>query len=221
MKSCISRNVRGEFSTGKNPQFYYVTDRRQLTGISLDSCIRRSLRWGVHFIQIREKDLSDRNLFEQVRRAVSLARGTTSRILVNGRADIALAAGAHGVHLPSTGLRVSDVRSWLPGNFLIGISAHTEKELRQARDEGADYVLLGHVFPTPSKSGMGNPVGLEFLAKACTDFPVPIIALGGINAVRVAPVIQSGAAGIAGISLFQIKKEFDALRKLYPAKPCF
>ena len=220
MKSCISRNIPEEFFTGNGPRFYYVTDRGQLAGISLESCIRRALRWGVDYVQIREKDLPDRPLYERVRRAVDLARGTKSRILVNGRADIALAAGAHGVHLPSTGIRIPDVKPWLPDHFVIGISAHTEEEIKRACDEGADYVLLGHVFPTSSKSGMGSPVGLDFLRKACAGFPVPIFALGGINALRVAPVLETGTAGVAGISLFQIKKEFEALRKLYPSRMC-
>ncbi len=221
MKSCISRNIPEGFSTGEGPQFYYITDRRRLTGISLESCIRRALKWGVDFIQIREKDLSDRILFEQIKRAVGLALGTRSRILVNGRADVALAAGAHGVHLPSAGLRACDIRPWLPDNFLIGISTHTEEELKRTCGGGYDYVLLGHIFPTSSKSGMGDPVGIEFLGKVCADFRVPIVALGGINAARVAPVLQTGAAGVAGIGLFQKKEEFDALRKLYPSRMHF
>jgi thiamine-phosphate pyrophosphorylase len=219
MKSRISRNTPKAFSTSRRPFFYYITNRRQLTGPAFEACIRRVLRWGVDCIQVREKDLSDRILFEKVRHVVDLARGTDCKILVNGRADIAMAAGAHGVHLPSTGLRPPDIRSWLPGDFLIGISVHTDEEIRRACDEGADYLLLGHVFPTPSKSGLGKPVGLEFLKKVCGTASLPVFALGGIHADKIGPAVEAGATGVAGISLFQNKEEFAALKNAYPFGP--
>lgn len=212
MKSHISRNFQKAFSTGNRPLFYYITDRSRLGGMSLEACILRALKWGVNFIQIREKDLSDRTLFEHVQHIVSLVKGTKCKILVNGRADIALAAGAHGVHLPSAGLRTADLRPWLSDRFLIGKSVHTEKEIRSAYKEGVDYVLLGHIFPTPSKSGLGEPVGLEFLKKACAKFPIPIFALGGIDTNCIQSVLESGAVGVAGIRLFQNNAEMDALK---------
>ena len=157
MKSLISRNSQRVFFTGTKFLFYYITDSRRLSGIPFDTCIRRVLQWGVDFIQVREKYLSDKDLYERVRQIIALAQGTECRILVNGRADIAIAAGAHGVHLPSTGLRISDIRSWLPEDFLVGISTHTEEEIDQAVKEQADYALLGHIFPTASKTGFGVP----------------------------------------------------------------
>ncbi len=217
MKSRTSRNSRKAFFTGnRRPLFYYVTDRRQLAGTSLDGCIRRALEWGVDFIQIREKDLPDSGLYEQVRRAVALAHKTACVIVVNGRADIAMAAGARGVHLPSTGLRAPDIRPWLPDDFLIGVSAHTVEEIRQVGAEGADYAFLGHLFPTPSKSGLGDPVGLQCLEKVCAEAPIPVFGLGGIHAGRIAAVVDAGAVGVAGISLFQGKGAFEALEKRYP-----
>jgi len=198
------------------PQFYYITDRRKLSGISFDACICRALQWGVNYIQIREKDMTDKALFDTVRRVVIFARGTKCSILVNGRADIALAAGAHGVHLPSSGLNPADIRGWVPGDFLIGVSVHTENEIRSASDSDADYVLQGHLFPTASKSGLGEPVGLEYLKKVCSSTTIPILGLGGIKANRVASVLEAGADGIAGISLFQEEREFEALKRLYP-----
>jgi thiamine-phosphate pyrophosphorylase len=212
MKLHISRNIQKAFSTGNRPLFYYITDRSQLSGMSLEACICRALKWGVQFIQVREKDLSDQILFEKVKRIVALAKGTKCKILVNDRADIALAAGAHGIHLPSTGFRATDLRPWLPDHFLIGKSVHTEKEIQSAYKEGADYLLLGHIFPTPSKSGLGKPVGLEFLKKVCTRFPIPIFALGGINTNRIQSILESGAVGVAGIRLFQKNAEMDALK---------
>jgi thiamine-phosphate pyrophosphorylase len=171
--------------------------------MSLNACIRRALDWGVDFIQIREKDLEGRALFDLTRRSVEMASRTKCRILVNGRADIALAAGAHGVHLPSDGLRISEIRTWLPSNFLVGISVHTMREVMQAHKQNADYILVGHVFPTASKAGLGPSLGLGFLQKACAAVSTPILALGGIRPEYIDSVLECGAAGVAGISLFQ------------------
>ncbi len=167
------------------------------------ACIRRAIKRGVDFIQIREKDLSERALYELSCRVVACARGTESKILVNGRADIALAAGAHGVHLPSAGLRPSEIRMWLPKGFYIGVSAHSVHEVRRACAQGADYVLLGHIFPTQSKLSHGPPLGLGYLHKVCVSVSLPVFGLGGIGPESIEPVFRSGAVGAAGISLFQ------------------
>ena len=187
----------------RRPLFYYITDRRRLLGKPLIPCIRRALHRGVDLIQIREKDLNDRALFELTRRVLAEARGTECRILVNGRPDIALAAGAHGVHLPSAGLQVVDIRKWLPRKLLIGVSVHTIAEVLRACAQGADYLLLGHIFPTESKAGYGPPLGLKHLKRACSSVPVPILGLGGIKPELVDSVLQAGAAGVAGIGMFQ------------------
>jgi len=214
----ISRNSRRAFFKDRRPLFYYITDSRQLSAISFDACIRRLLKWGVDFIQVREKHLSDRALFQMTQRIVRLADRTECRILVNGRADIALAAGAHGVHLPSNALPVPEIRSWSPENFLIGVSVHTQGEVKHAILEGADYVLLGHVYSTPSKSGHGPPLGLDFLKQICSGFSIPIFGLGGIHAGRIGSVLKAGVAGIAGIRLYQNRCSFDDLKKLYPSR---
>ena len=171
--------------------------------MSLISCVRRAVERGVDFIQIREKDLEDRALFELTRRVLAAARGSECRVLVNGRADIALAAGAHGVHLPSTGFQISDIRKWFPGDLLIGVSVHTMAEIRRACAQNADYLLLGHLFPTESKLGYGLPLGLGRLKKTCSSSPVPVLGLGGIKLGTIQSVLDSGAAGVAGIGLFQ------------------
>jgi thiamine-phosphate pyrophosphorylase len=201
------------FPGHNHPFFYYVTDRKKLHGGSLIRCVRRALDWGVDVIQLREKDLTERELYDLACRIVSMARGTGCRILVNGRADVALAAGADGVHLPSAGLGVGDIRPWVPERFCIGVSVHTMKEIHRAADAGADYLMLGHVFSTPSKTDLGDPVGLDFLRKACSRVSVPIFALGGMCFEKIGPVMETGAAGIAGISLFQDREEFARLKK--------
>lgn len=193
--------------------FYYITDRKQLSGISLIECIRRAVDWGVDYVQIREKDLSDRQLFEIACQGVSLSRETNCKVLINGRADIALAAGAHGVHLPSMGLKASEVQKWLPKGFLVGVSVHTEQEIADACTQNADYVLLGHVFPTESKRDYGPCLGLDFLQKVCSSASIPVFALGGMKSELIDSVLESGAVGVAGITLFQKKNEFDRLKK--------
>ena len=194
---------RANIFPARRPLFYYITDRKRLRGRSLLASVRKAIESGVDFVQIREKDLDDRALFDLTCRVLASARGTQCRVLVNGRADIALAAGADGVHLPSTGLQVADIRKWMPQHLLIGISVHTTSEIRRVCAQGADYLLLGHIFPTESKTGYGSPLGLRRLKNACARTSVPILGLGGIKPDLIEPVLRAGAAGIAGIGLFQ------------------
>ena len=194
---------RGLAPRSRRPLLYYITDRKQLSGEPLLAVVHRAIRRRVDFIQIREKDLPDRNLFELVRRAARLAQGTGTRVLVNGRVDVALASGAHGVHLPAQGLTPRDVRARVPGRFLVGVSTHSIREVRRAAQQGADYALLGPVFPTPSKLQYGEPLGLDYLRRACRAVPFPVFALGGIGPEQVETTLRAGAAGVAGISLFQ------------------
>ena len=201
-----------------NALLYYITDRRSLvdpSDVSLLRRIRKIMSFGVDFIQIREKDLPDRRIFDLTRKVVEMTRETSRnarcRVLVNGRADIALAAGADGVHLTSSGLGVSDIRTWIPKNFIVGVSVHTIREIRAACIGNTDYILVGHVFPTASKEGMGAALGVDFLRRACIEASAPVLALGGITAERVSTVMKAGAAGVAGISLFQNDDEFTRL----------
>jgi thiamine-phosphate pyrophosphorylase len=202
----------------KGIKFYYITDRRSLavpTEASLLRRVSKIIALGVDFIQIREKDLPDRSLFDITRRIVKMAREiprpSRCRVLVNGRADIAVAASADGVHLASSGFKILDIRSWIPKKFIVGVSAHSMREIRSACADGADYILLGHVFPTASKEGMGPALGIEFLRRACIESAAPVLALGGITAERIPEVLQAGAAGIAGISLFQKDAELSRI----------
>lgn len=202
-KSSDSARGLTTVSGGERPLFYYITDRRQLKGISLRDAVESAVRWGVDFIQIREKDLSDRDLFELTAMAVRLVRARPCKILVNGRPDVAAAAGAHGVHLPSRGLRCRDIRPWLPPDFLIGVSVHSGFEALRVSLENPDYLLLGPIFPTPSKLKYGAPLGLSRFAEASRKVRVPVLGLGGIHPDRIASVLHAGAAGVAGISMFQ------------------
>lgn len=204
-----SGKVRTTAFPARRPLYYCVTDRRRLLPQDFRPRIRRLIRWGIDFIQIREKDLDDRELFLLVRNVVADARSSACRILVNGRADVALAAGAHGIHLPSSGLHADDLRPWLPDGFLVGVSVHSEDEALRAWTSGADYVLAGPVHATPSKAGMGPPLGLARFREICCSIPVPVLGLGGIDAGTVNAVLDAGAAGVAAIRLFQESSEID------------
>lgn len=209
----------GVFAPNRRPLFYYITDRKQLGSLSLTESIRRNLASGIDIIQIREKDLDDRRLYELTSRVVGMARKFDCKIILNGRADIALAAGAHGVHLPSAGLKPTDLRTWIPKEFLVGVSVHSLREANAAVQQGADYLLLGPIYKTESKLPYGAPLGIECLKKACVRIPIPVFGLGGINPGKVVAVLRSGAAGVAGISLFQsYLRQWMALRKSLQAR---
>lgn len=154
---------------------------------------------GVSLVQIREKGLEGRQLFELVKAAVETAEGHEPRILVNERFDVAIAAGAHGVHLPAKALSAAVVRKSVPRFFLIGVSTHNTAEVESAVNGGADFVTFGPIFESPGK---GSPVGLEELNIICKQFPVlPVIALGGIDEFNLSDTLDTGAAGIAAIRL--------------------
>ena len=158
----------------------------------------RAAREGVEMIQIRAKEISSRALAGLVREA--LATAGESKIVVNTRTDIALACGAHGVHLPADSMSPADIRRIAPAGFLIGVSCHTIDELRAAEREGADFAVYGPVFPSVTKSLM--PIGLDAFRKAASSVRLPVYALGGVARKNAWACIEAGAAGIAGISLF-------------------
>ena len=184
------------------PLLYYITDRRGLPGEDPLPLVEQAVAAGVDLIQLRERDLSARELLALTEAAQGRCRGSRTLLLVNDRLDIALAAGADGLHLPSHGLPVAEVRRRFP-DLLLGASCHNLEELRRAEEGGADFAVFGPVFETPSKRVYGPPVGLERLAEAARAACVPVLALGGITLENAGKCLRAGAAGMAAISLFQ------------------
>lgn len=180
----------------------HITDRRAAGGVdALLALIERNARAGVGWIQIREKDLDARSLAALVQEA--LRRCGAAKVIVNSRADVALACGAAGLHLPADSPPPSAWRPICPPGFLIGVSCHTVEELAEAERGGADYALFAPVFRPLSKDDPRAPHGLEGLRRACASVRIPVLALGGITAENAGSCFDAGAAGVAGITLFQ------------------
>lgn len=179
--------------------------------------LRRLAAAGVAALQVREKSLDDRAVWELVRQARA-ALPPSAMVLVNGRIDIALAAGAVGAHLPADGVPVDALRRRFGKTLILGRSTHRLDEVEAALREGADYVTFGPVYATPSKEDYGPPRGLDELAKAAR-LPIPVYALGGVTLSRFGEVAAAGAAGVAGIRLFQgsdLAAAVQLARRLFP-----
>jgi thiamine-phosphate diphosphorylase len=197
------------------PVLCMVTDRRrafhQAAGGAahhedLEDALVRSVvlaaRAGIDLVQVRERDLEGAALTRVLSRCVGAVAGTRTRVLVNDRLDCALAAGAHGVHLPGHGVAASRVRHIVPRGFLIGRSVHDASEAARVTGEGGlDYLVFGTVFPTPAKADVA-PAGLRGLAAAAAATPLPVLAIGGVTVDRANEVARTGAAGVAAIGMF-------------------
>jgi len=172
----------------------YVTDRRR--GGVVASAMR-AIADGVDFIQIREKDLPGRELFELASTIRDLAEGSHTRVLINDRLDIALAARLNGVHLPANGLPAPCVR---PLVSVLGVATHSVEEAIEAEKAHPDFIIFGPIFDTPGKTA----VGLDALRKLTSSVHVPVLAIGGITPDEVPALIEAGAAGYAAIRMFQV-----------------
>ena len=208
----------------------YITDRSQFPGNEsarrgrLLEKIAEAACCGLDFIQLREKDLTARELALFAQEVIGAMRensSSTTQLLINSRTDVALAVRADGVHLRSDDISLPDVRKILNhhgrgarARFTIGVSCHSIHEVRQVVDH-ADFVVYGPIFQKKTVSG-SSAAGLEALQQACQE-KIPVLALGGITMENAGACLQAGAAGIAGIRLFQqneVRRVVDALRPL-------
>jgi thiamine-phosphate pyrophosphorylase len=203
----------------KTPIVCYVTDRKSLGvgegGEGVLGKIRAAVAAGVDWVQIREKDLCGRDLLALAREAVAL--GGNTRVMVNDRLDVALAAGAGGVHLARQSLSARDVVRWCrsgnaPEEFVVGVSCHSLEEAREAESAGANYIFFGPVFDTPSKRRMGEPQGVARLGEICRSIVIPVVAIGGVREKNARECIRAGAAGVAAIRMFQEVRDGAAMK---------
>ena len=214
-----------------SPVLMFVTDRHRYGGNwehALVEHIRAAAVAGVHLLQIRERGLDARELTRLVERCVAAARGSRARVIVNDRLDLALAAGAAGVHLPASSLPAGRVRSVVPRGFLVGRSVHSVDEAVQHSQGGCvDYLVYGTVFPSASKPGAPG-AGLTALQATAAAVRCPVLAIGGVTLAQMPEVAATGASGVAAIGLFadvatgtemtklveQVTKAFDTLHSV-------
>ena len=187
------------------PVVCLVTDRSKY-GVNwkdeLVERVRLAAVSGVHLIQVRERGLNDNELLELVSQCVKVVINTSCRVLVNDRFDIALAAGAHGVHLPSDGITASRLRVYAPEDFIIGRSVHSKEEAKDADLDGdVDYLLFGMIYPSQSKPGVAA-AGVDLLDAVAQSVALPILAIGGVSVENIQEISENGASGFAGISIF-------------------
>jgi len=207
----------------RKPLLCYVTDRQSLSGTPDHSLtlqlkkIEQAAKAGVEWIQIREKDLPGRDLAKLTENAILLAGGS-SAVLVNDRVDVACVVEASGVHLGEHSLPADQARRLASQrcqkiDFIVGVSAHSLEGAAQAEQAGADYVIFGPVYTTPSKASFGRPQGVQRLREVCQRLKIPVLAIGGITLKNAEQCFAAGAGGIAAIRLFQDAADLEAVVK--------
>jgi thiamine-phosphate pyrophosphorylase len=195
-----------------------VTDRTQTRGRDLVAVVGECLAAGLPAVQVREKDLGAGDLAFLCRRLLVPVRDAGALLIVNDRVDVALAVGADAVQRTNTSLPVDDIRAITGGRLRIGASVHSLADAVDAELKGADWVIFGPVYETPSKRPYGPPQGLERLATVARGLRIPVIAIGGITPARVKEVRQAGAGGVAAISaILAADSPADATRSFLEA----
>ena len=182
-----------------NFRLLLVTDRHQTQGRTLQSVLRAAVSGGVSAIQLRERDLPTAELLSLAQEIQAITAPRAVPLIMNDRVDLVLALRLDGIHLRANSLPVSAVRRLVGVHCLVGISTHSVEEVRQANHDGADYVVYGPIFDTPSKRLFGPPVGLDALSEVCRQSTIPVFAIGGMTSVRVRDVRRAGAYGVAVI----------------------
>ncbi len=183
-----------------DPTLYVLTDSRLSRGRDEMTVVRLALAGGATMIQYREKEASPGVQAERASALLALCRRAQVPFIINDHPEVALAAEADGVHLGQADLDPAHARRILGDDFIIGVSVRSPGEARAAQEAGADYLAASGVFPTPSKSDVGEPLGIEGLRGIVVATDLPVVAIGGIGAGNAAEVVRTGAAGVAVIS---------------------
>ncbi|MFQ5801753.1 MAG: thiamine phosphate synthase [Candidatus Methylomirabilales bacterium] len=208
----------------ENPRewgLYVVTDRTQAAGRSLEEVARAALAGGARVFQLREKDLEARELTVMAEQLLCLIRPAGGLLLVNDRIDVALAVGADGAHLSQRSLPPGVARRLLGPERLLGVSCHSVAEALEAQEGGADFILLGPIFFTPSKAPYGVPLGLEILKQIQPQIHLPILAIGGINRTNRQEVLTAGADGVAVVSAVMAAPDVSEAVRALLSEPHF
>jgi len=185
---------------GLDFNFYLITDRKQTGDIIITDVVEEALKGGVRAIQLREKDLSSRELYELAFELRKLTNRYDAKLLINDRIDIALAVDADGVQLGLNSMPLHRVRRIVGSNKLIGLSCHNQVNAIMAQENGADFITFGPVYYTASKAQYGKPVGVEKLEIISHLLKIPVLALGGIKKGNIHEVMAAGASGISLVS---------------------
>ena len=189
------------------PAVHLVTDRSRPADLAATAASAlHGLPPRAVAVHLREKDLGGRDLLALARALVAACEAAGQLLLVNDRLDVALAARAHGVHLPAAGVPPDEARRLLGPSRLVGVSCHGEGDVRRARAAGADYATFGPVFDTPSKRAYGAPVGLPAL-RAAASLGLPLVALGGVDVANAAEAMAAGAHGVGVIRAWMAAPE--------------
>ena len=186
---------------------YLIAGRGDSCGRNLEFVVEEALRGGVRAVQLRDKTLSTKELYETAYELRRLTARYGAKLIINDRVDIALSVEADGVHIGATSLPIYKVRRLLGERKLIGFSAHNQVQAITAQEMGADFITFGPVYYTPSKAPYGDPVGLERLSLITGMLEIPVFALGGINQQNLAEVTGCGVRGIALISAIMAAQE--------------
>jgi thiamine-phosphate pyrophosphorylase len=181
-------------------RLYLCTDRILSLGRPITGAVEQAIAGGVTMVQLREKDASSREFYEIAVSVTAITRAHHIPLIINDRLDIALAAGAEGLHIGQSDLPLKEARRIAGNDLIIGVSTHNAEEARKAEAEGADYIGAGAIYPTGSKADAGNAIGVEALAAICAAVKIPVVGIGGIGPLNAAGVMGAGAAGIAVIS---------------------
>lgn len=183
--------------TPRDWRVYLVTDSNETGGRPLVDVLAQALAGGIGAVQVRERGLPAGELLALALQLRELTLRYDAALLINDRIDVALACGADGVHLPASSFSIADARALMGANRLVGVSAHSVADVIAANAAGADFLVFGPVYETPSKRSYGPPAGLANLREAARASELPVLAIGGITPSRVSEVLQAGAAGVA------------------------